>query len=274
MYLLENSVTSRILLQKRALYFSLFTMVLLFVMQPFGTYDSPISYKYLRLAGYGVITFSALYIAGLIEIQLSKYQNRIKYYPALVIGLYLFITALFNHSYFVVAVLGSWHWQNQVMFIFYVSAIAIFPIIFAFMKNEPFTNKLPTTSTDESIETLPLPVEFIGDNKNDLLRVLVVDIVSVRSADNYCEISICSDGKLITHMLRISLTKALMQIPEDSLIKRCHRSYAVNLSLVEKCTGNANGLELTMLMPDLTVPVSRSYVAEIKQALLLAPNYS
>jgi DNA-binding LytR/AlgR family response regulator len=53
---------------------------------------------------------------------------------------------------------------------------------------------------------------------------------------------------------------------------RCHRSYAVNLALVELSTGNAGGLKLMMKPLDVTIPVSRSYVGTIKQALPLVPK--
>jgi hypothetical protein len=38
-------------------------------------------------------------------------------------------------SEFVVAVLGSWHWQNQLLFVFYTFAIGLFPISFMFIVN-------------------------------------------------------------------------------------------------------------------------------------------
>ena len=80
------------------------------------------------------------------------------------------------------------------------------------------------------------------------------------------------DNKVSHKLLRCSLTRILKQLPEQTLVHRCHRSYAVNLALVELSTGNAGGLKLVMKPIGITVPVSRTYVDTIKQALLLIPE--
>lgn len=70
-------------------------------------------------------------------------------------------------------------------------------------------------------------------------------------------------------LLRSTLTSILKQIPDNSDIHRCQRSYAVNVTLVVLRKGNAGGMQLTMKQSDIQVPVSRTYVDDIKQALLL-----
>lgn len=287
MLLLNDSLVARFTLQKRALLFSWCTVLVLFVFQPFGTYESELSYKYLRLAGYGFVTFFAVFVAGMIEIELSKYRQKIRYYYQLIIGLYVIIIALFNHSYFVVAIFDQWHWQNQMMFIFYVIALAIFPVTILYLSERRSTKLIDNNDSTESKSIIANPevsitnknfetfeVQIIGENKTDILTLLLTDIILIKSADNYCEIVTKKENVVSVNLLRISLSKVLAQLPENKLIVRCHRSYGVNLSLVKTSRGNANGLKLEMQLGDITVPVSRVYVDVVKQALSLTPKQS
>ena len=57
---LEDNLGSRKALIQRALLFSGVTLFVLFLFQPFGTNNDISSYKYLRLSGYGLVTFCAL----------------------------------------------------------------------------------------------------------------------------------------------------------------------------------------------------------------------
>ncbi|WP_259365571.1 hypothetical protein [Pseudoalteromonas sp. 5Ae-yellow] len=104
---LKDDLDSRKLVVYRAAMFSFITLFVLFVFQPFGTSSDTESYKFLRLFGYGLVTFCALLLSGFIEIVLLKFKlsklNRLIIIPIT----YILITAIFNHGYFVVAVLGS-----------------------------------------------------------------------------------------------------------------------------------------------------------------------
>jgi DNA-binding LytR/AlgR family response regulator len=205
---------------------------------------------------------------------------------------YIGIVSVFNHSYFVVAILGVWHWENQLLFFLYTFAIGLFPISFILLVNNHSKNSTSfpevigskSESEDES-ETKnikdraanhkivpPQLLTLTGENKGDKLQISLSEILFIKSADNYCELAIIKDRNVSHKLLRCSLTRILKQLPEQTLVHRCHRSYAVNLALVELSTGNASGLKLVMKPIGITVPVSRTYVAPIKQALLLVPE--
>jgi DNA-binding LytR/AlgR family response regulator len=104
------------------------------------------------------------------------------------------------------------------------------------------------------------------------VEVALSDILFIKSADNYCELALIDELSGSRKLLRCSLTNLLKQLPSDSQVLRCHRSYAVNLLLVKSWQGNAGGLQLAMQSGDVVVPVSRTYVDVIKQSLLLAPK--
>jgi len=115
-------------------------------------------------------------------------------------------------------------------------------------------------------------ITLTGDNKDDNVQVALSNLLFIKSADNYCELALLDGVGCSRKLLRCSLINLLKQLPNDSQVYRCHRSYAVNVLLVNSWQGNAAGLQLSMQAGDVVVPVSRSYVDAIKQALSLVPK--
>ncbi|MBA6255301.1 LytTR family transcriptional regulator [Colwellia sp. MB3u-28] len=285
LWLKDNSVSRKVVFQ-RALFFSMVTLFVLFVFQPFGTNNHTIPFKYLRLSGYGLVTFCALLLSGILEIGLTRLNIKSQFRFSIIPCIYIGLVSVFNHSYFVVAILGGWHWENQLLFIFYTFAIGSFPIIFIFLVNNHAKKTMVLSQvieTEDNIENSHKTLinkelgasqllTLIGENKGDKLQITLSQLLFIKSADNYCELAILKDSKVCHHLLRSSLTSILKQLPENSLVHRCHRSYVVNVALIELSTGNAGGLKLVMKPIGLTVPVSRTYVETIKQALSLVPE--
>lgn len=282
---LKDDLASKQVVVYRAIFCTVVTLFVLFVFQPFGTINDTNAYKFLRLSGYGLVTFCALLLSGLIEIALAHYKVKKNQRLLTIPLIYIAITAIFNHSYFVVAVLGSWSWINQLMFIVYTLAIGILPIGFIFFTNKYATqivtedkqqNSIAFSNSSQNLndnyKNQHQPLTLTGDNKGDKLTVAVSQIVFIQSADNYCELAIIENNNVSIKLLRTTLTNLLKQLPEDSQMLRCHRSYAVNTALVEQSIGNAAGLQLKMKLSQFTVPVARRYVDVIKQALLFSPN--
>ena len=276
---LQDDLPSRKTLVRRALVFSAVTLFVLFLFQPFGTHDDLISYKFLRLSGYGLVTFCAFLLSGVLEIGLTRLKVKNQFQYLLIPSLYIGIVAVFNHSYFVVAILGSWHWQNQLLFVFYTLAIGLFPISFMYLVNrhsdtisKPQQLDVVDSHSEGKITTQAKLITLSGDNKDDNVQVALSDILFIKSADNYCELALLDEISDSGKLLRCSLTNLLKQLPSDSQVFRCHRSYAVNMLLVRSWQGNAGGLQLAMQAGDVVVPVSRTYVDVIKQALSLVPK--
>lgn len=283
---LKDDLASRKIMVQRAVLFSSVTLFVLFVFQPFGTNNHTIPFKFLRLSGYALVTFCALLLSGALEIGSTRLKINNRFRLMIIPCIYIGITSVFNHSYFVVAIYGGWYWENQLLFFFYTLAIGLFPIIFIFLVNlhaknttlRPQVTKAENTTKIKN-ETLansellsPQLLTLTGDNKGDNLQIALSQLLFIKTADNYCEFTIMKDNNISHTLLRSSLTSIIKQLPEKSLVHRCHRSYAVNLALVELSTGNAGGLKLTMKSLGVTVPVSRAYVETIKEALSLAPE--
>jgi hypothetical protein len=285
---LKDDLVSRKALIQRALLFATVTLFVLLLFQPFGTNNDSSSYKYLRLSGYGLVSFCALLLSGAIEIALTRSRLKSQFRWAVIPSVYIGISAVFNHSYFVVAFLGSWHWQNQLLFIFYILAIGLFPVSFMFLVYrhsvsiaspqtinlvQPQTENSEVVIVNKTTQTNQANlITLTGENKDDNIQVALSQLLFIKSADNYCELVILEGISCNNKLLRSSLTNLLKQLPNNSQVYRCHRSYAVNILLVTSWEGNAGGLQLSMQADDVVVPVSRTYVDTIKQALSLVPK--
>ena len=275
---LTNDAASKKLAMHRALIYSAVTVFVLFMFQPFGTHGDDMAFKYLRLSGYGLVTFCALLLAGMLEIKLADKRLSAISRRTIIVALYILLLALFNHSYFVVAILGQWHWQNQLAFVFYTVVVASFPIGFLYlinrhsksiaenqqpssaMKEFEFTNEANNEANNDSIT-------FIGDNKGEQLKVSLSALLFIKASDNYCEITTSNNNQIHKQLLRCTLNQLLTQIPGSRQIERCHRSFAVNVAKVTSYAGNASGLQLTMQDGEESVPVSRTYVKQLKASL-------
>ena len=122
---LKDDLASRKIVFQRALLFSSVTLFVLFVFQPFGTNNDTIPYKFLRLSGYGLVTFCALLLTGILEIGSIRLNINSRFRLMAIPCIYIGIISVFNHSYFVVAILGAWHWENQLLF-FFIPVLSVY----------------------------------------------------------------------------------------------------------------------------------------------------
>jgi DNA-binding LytR/AlgR family response regulator len=88
------------------------------------------------------------------------------------------------------------------------------------------------------------------------------NFICAQSMENYCSIYFSENNQVRKDIIRISLSKLLDQVQTDS-IKKCHRSYIVNLNQVKNLKGNAQGYRLFLSEIDFEIPVSRSFISLI-----------
>lgn len=120
----------------------------------------------------------------------------------------------------------------------------------------------------ESVGATCPPVSLQSDGSRTPLEVSCHDLLYATSEGNYVLLYQKSDeGAIETHTLRITLKSLLSQFTCCESIVQCHRSYLVNLSHIEKVSGNARGYTLHSKYCKETVPVSRSKSQEILKQL-------
>jgi len=110
-------------------------------------------------------------------------------------------------------------------------------------------------------------VEFISENTNDNITLLIADVVCIKSSDNYVEILYREGETFKRKLLRNTLKNIEQQIRQYSNFIRCHRVCIANLHFIEKLTRIKDSSWLIIKGFDERLPVSRQYLLKLKEAL-------
>lgn len=96
--------------------------------------------------------------------------------------------------------------------------------------------------------------------------ILADDILYLTSEDNYIEIFYVSESSIKSEILRNTLKNIEEQLPENSDLHRCHRSYMVNFRQITKLHRKNRKLLLT-LKGGVEIPVSDKYTHKFTEWL-------
>ncbi|MCC5917358.1 MAG: LytTR family transcriptional regulator [Cryomorphaceae bacterium] len=259
-----------------AVVFGLFVFLFLAVFQPFGLQGYRSDYKFLQLAGYGLITTITMLSSHLLfTILFPKWYARASWTVGknILYALWvIFIIGTCNWVYS--ALLGFWGFQLRPFIIFQVFTlvIGVFPIsistliayIFHFRKALNQANDLNHNVNKYKKTEHDTRINIPSQNKSENLEVALGDLLFIQTLENYLEIS-TTHGK---HLIRNTLKAVEQSLEKYPSLVRCHRRYLVNLQNVESFSGNAQGLSLKLKsLNDYEIPVSRNYVNTIKEVL-------
>lgn len=95
----------------------------------------------------------------------------------------------------------------------------------------------------------------------------ISQIILLKSADNYVEVVYLEEEAIKKKLIRNTLKNIEGQLRTYTGFMRCHRSYIVNTKYVEKLHRRFNNHWLTIDSFDTEVPVSRQYIAKLKEEL-------
>jgi len=109
-------------------------------------------------------------------------------------------------------------------------------------------------------------IELTADNGKDKILFPANTLLFITASDNYSTLFLMKAGNVQKELIRGSLTRFEQQL-NTKLIRRCHRSYIVNLYHVARVSGNAQGYNLHFAQTETLAPVSRKYSAEILHLL-------
>ncbi|MBQ0056613.1 MAG: LytTR family transcriptional regulator DNA-binding domain-containing protein [Bacteroidales bacterium] len=107
-----------------------------------------------------------------------------------------------------------------------------------------------TGSTREQIEIEPSSILFLTSESN-YVKVFHLDC----------------DGKVQSKMLRQTMNNIEAQLNVYPFIIRCHRAFIVNLQHVRHASTSNAGLQLSLDVSSLSVPVSKTYISIVKARL-------
>ncbi len=117
------------------------------------------------------------------------------------------------------------------------------------------SKQLPQITVEEPI-TLQIQEESV---KASSIVMQLSDFVYAQSEGNYVTIYHLEDGALVQKLIRLSLKQLEIQLENLSQIKRCHRSYLINIQHIITIKGNARSLTIQLDKVSENIPVSRSF---------------
>jgi DNA-binding LytR/AlgR family response regulator len=110
-------------------------------------------------------------------------------------------------------------------------------------------------------------IELSSDNDSNNIKILLSELVFIKSADNYVEVGFLDGGEFKKKMIRNTLKNIEQQLKEFNNFIRTHRSSIVNMKYILKLNKNFNTYWLTLDETKETIPVSRQYLMAVKDLL-------
>lgn len=273
-YPLNESIITRFI---NSFVFGIFVFLFLFIFQPFEL--SKLPHNILPIAiGYGAICFAIMAILNVIvflslpnvfseRTWTTKKEILWTIFNILVIG-------LGNYIYSYLIKIADFTWWNLFLFETYTLAVAIFPITISILLNQArLHNKFERQSKqlNQDIEkqhnisnAKPIPDTVTIDMGTEKFELAVENFLYAKSDDNYVELYYVSNSKVCRQVFRNTLKNVYSWFSEHNSIFKCHKSYIVNLTHVQRVSGNAQGYKLHLGGTDEILPVSRSLNNTIK----------
>jgi len=160
-------------------------------------------------------------------------------------------------------------------FVFITVSVGIIPtffLIYIIEKNLTRKNKKIATNFTENIKhqksiNKSTIINLVSKNKDETITIDLKQLLCVKSEGNYLKVYFLKENRIVSKLIRNSISKVEEQLIIFEQVKRCHRSFLVNLGKVDKMTGNARSFNLHISSLDFTIPVSRSFPKEVFKKL-------
>lgn len=231
--------------------------------------------RYSILVGYGVITSFSVYffteILGRIWQDVFSEENwKVKNEVLFVVCLISFITLL-NYFYTLLVSPLDFSFSSFILISFATIALSFFPAVafvwFRYYRDfKKYSVNIELHQPTVVAEEQPIAVHWVNltaENGKDKLEFLAENLLYIQASDNYCSVFYLDNCIVKKVLIRNTLGRIETQI-SVSFIKRCHRSYLINLDKVTRVSGNSQGYKLHLLNDPTVIPVSKGYVQVIE----------
>ncbi|RLD24503.1 MAG: hypothetical protein DRI54_06055 [Bacteroidetes bacterium] len=252
---------------------AIFCFMFLYTFEPFGLYNVSGLFKLKIISSYVISGFiiTAIHLFWLQNIIIKRFTlgNTILWIS--------WITLLTSISSSVINDLafnkGHFSVLSIVIFIGIVFLIQIIPIsiiilghyIYLLKKRIKVTSQINSTISHKSfIGNSSEEITILASNQRDNITLNLSDLLYITSADNYIDVYYLESKVLKHNLLRNTLNNIEKQITKNyQSIKRCHKSFIVNIDLVKSVSGNASGYKIELKRVELLIPISRKYKDDI-----------
>lgn len=238
-----------------------FLSFIIIFLEPFDTNQYQAKYRFLLLAGFGMLLSVVFIVQSLLE---NKWYNRLNKKWLIIheiAATFLFFaisgTVLFLYNHLVIndlsyTVESHWWYYSHIV-------VAMIPVI------APFFIFLRQKFGERIIPPSPSALTLVGENKNEELKIEKDDLLYVKSIENYIEIYfIDANKKPNSKTFRQTLANVQLQLP---FLVKCHRSYLVNGACIKNIEGNSQRAQIRFHHSNKSIPLSKSFYKDIKNRL-------
>ncbi len=127
------------------------------------------------------------------------------------------------------------------------------------------------SDSDKTTSLLP-PRILLAAGEREKLSILVSDLFYIKSDDNYLDLWIKTDGKITRKTIRGKLKD--IELLNEPLLVRCHRSYIINTSKVIALTKKEGKAAVILQEIAVSIPVSASYEEVLSTVFTPKSSYS
>jgi len=275
---------------------SIAVVVIMALLQPFGIHEFK-AYKWLAIAGYGVLTFIACCISDFLITCVfrlphdSDYDGYTFWCKRHIVqsALNIIILGAFICGYNALLVEGSIYqgWLNRdgtftLRFFgiscLYVAIISVFINLYLTYRNKNvmlahhlqkvmalnqiLAERYGATAPVETEKAASQKITIQGTTKESV-ELQPDDLLYVEAEGNYANVVQWIDGKTVRKTVRCTMKQMEESFADYPQIARCHRAFLVNAVQIRHLTGNSKGFQLTLNGTDQKVPVSKTYVSSI-----------
>lgn len=142
------------------------------------------------------------------------------------------------------------------------------------MQQQSLSHSADATKPKEETQpsaTIPNTIDLEG-NTSESVTLHIPNLLYIESVGNYVKVVQLHEGKVTTHMLRATSKQMEEKLSNYPNIVRCHRAFLVNLRQVEKILSKTGTMQLLIKHSNDYLPVSRSNMPGIKQAIARQNN--
>jgi hypothetical protein len=228
---------------------------------PFDAAELSLSIRTGLMLGYGLVFFLSYALIIPIQNRLFRYLGhwKLSHEVAMVVLFCLYCLPVCFLYYKTEAVNGLYDFETFALTVYLPIIAILMPVIFL------GRYLVARDKKEEATEVIPQQtITLLGENKLDILKLRVTDLVAMEAANNYVTVHYLVDGQLQKKLLRSSLRNMHEAVPE---MIQVHRSYLVNMHHFIEWKDN-----LTLGLTQTTVPVSQKYKSTILAASSFVPN--
>lgn len=241
---------------------------ILYLLQPFG-FSAYGGNKFLMAGVFGLITSFcyALYSWAVLKPLLRRVKLwRVWHQACAVLGLILFI-AICNVLLFPIVFRYPITLQFFLTFFYWTLIIGVFitALSMGIEYNRSLRERMEALLTNTTEEQRDISITIRDTNvRGDDLTMPINSLLYIEAQKNNIAVCYLKEGKPCTAEIHTTLTAVVEELKEYDNIFQCHRSFVVNVNNITSAKGNSNGYQLTLGPCTNSIPVSRSYVPQLK----------